>query len=588
MAFDADAAYAQIKQLENSGQIALPVVQETVEIGIVDPKEGTFGWTVPTLVQTLLVPPHGEVRTNTYINTTVGVLATKAVDLRLKFGVIPQSRRPVVEERRVARAAARAPVGGAVGPLTEWNGGVTISGYPTVSSTADEITIDVGGDCSTIIQDDPNLTPAVTRFLATITFLDHDPIDVSFFVLRPPVLGTGAFTIPALPMTIVYAPPQGKAAQNKQSYSDTATLTRTVTSALTTTTSTKTAQAYSASDLIGKASAAIASVVAVVGTGGTAGGATVVGALEQLGQAVFGPIKSENDSTAAALGQAKDELANVANVLAGFQPSTTSSDQVDVKTEDDHSVTLTFSSLSQYESEQGLGPGLGDRIVYMSNVKVVWMVIGGEVDIVILGYDGVAAQGVKDLLEEQQSLANGGTPNFGLDETTIKYLIGLDPLVAPSGPLHIATGAAIHPGPPVVGPPRFVPADPKGRQGTGTGPDGDIFEASFDTTTEQIETTTHTQTAVTDVKPAWIPVLFGVDENQETTTTTTYTTSETTDSKSEDKVTCTITLFSEGVDDPYDVKIFYDRTFGTYAILDASSPLLQGVYVGREAVAAPA
>ena len=84
------------------------------------------------------------------------------------------------------------------------------------------------------------------------------------------------------------------------------------------------------------------------------------------------------------------------------------------------------------------------------------------------------------------------------------------------------------------------------------------------------------------MKPGWINVLFGADDNVETTTTTTFTTTQTTDNKSEDKVTTTITLFSQGNNDPYDVKIFYDRTFGTYLIIDADSPLLQGVSVAEE------
>ena len=575
MAFDLDGLYSQLKELENSDLLAVPQVQDTVEVGVIDPKTGSFTWRVPTLDQQQVIPPNPAIgqKTNQFVNWTVGVVATQAVDLRLKFGVVPQPRQPVVETARVAG------VGGVVSPLSEWNGGVTVSGYPTVSSTADEITIDVGFACSAIVADDPDLTPAITKFVATINFLDHDPVDLYFFVLRPPVLGAGAFTIPALPMTIVYAPPQGKTAQNTQSYSDQETLTRTVSSSLTTGTSTKTVQAYSASDLFEKASAAIASVVAIVGTGGTAaGGASVVGALGELSQAVFGPIKSENDSVAAALGQAKTMVSNYFGLINQFAPSSSSSDQVQVTTEDDHSVTLSFSSLNEYESEQGLGPGVGDRIVYMRNVRVVWVAIAGEVNIVILGYDGIGANGVHDLLAEQVLLQSGGTASLGLDEETIAYLLGVDPLVAhaTTGRRPVAGAARIHLGPPVIGPPRFVPASPPGRNGTGTGPGGDSFVATFDTTVDDTHKTTRTTTTVTDVKPSWIPVLFGLADNQETTTTTTFTTTQATDDKKEDKVSCQVTLYSTGVDDPYDVKLFYDNTFGTYVILDTDSPLLQG------------
>ena len=158
MALDLDGAYAQIKALENTGQIAIPEPRETVPIGIIDPAAGTFSWSVPTIVQTLVIPPHPPVRTNTIINTTVGVVATTAVDLRLRFAVIPQQRQAVFESRRARRSArADAAAGSVISEL--WNGGVTISGYPTVSGTPNEITVDVGHDCSTIIQDVPNLTP---------------------------------------------------------------------------------------------------------------------------------------------------------------------------------------------------------------------------------------------------------------------------------------------------------------------------------------------------------------------------------------------------------------------------------------------
>ena len=62
----------------------------------------------------------------------------------------------------------------------------------------------------------------------------------------------------------------------------------------------------------------------------------------------------------------------------------------------------------------------------------------------------------------------------------------------------------------------------------------------------------------------------------------------TTDDHSDEKVTSTITLFSEGNDDPYDVKIFYDRSFKTYLVVDADSPLLQGVSLVSKEVAAAA
>jgi len=579
-------AYARIKNLENAGQITLPEPQDTVEVGTIDPRAGTFTWSVPTVVQTTVLPPLPPGKTNTIINVTVGVVATKAVDLRLKFVVIPQPlvNHPVAMSEKVATATGTASAVGVVdGFAGETNGGVTITEFPTVSSAANQITIDVGLVCSTIIPNEATTTsPPVSNFGVTINFPGHDPITARFFILRPPVVGMGVFTIPALPMTIVYAPPQGKLLKNSATYSDTETLTRTVSSSITTTKNTKTAQAYSVGDLIGKVAAAIGTVAAVVGTGGAgaAGGASVAGALSQLGAALFGPIKEENDSTADGTKQLQSELSLVSNILTAVDSSTTS-DAGTVATQNDHSLTLTLSSMSQYGSESALGPGVGDRIVYMSNVKVVWMVVNGEVGINVLGFDGIGANAVQDLVREQHSLANGGQPALGLDARTIKSLLSQDPLVPTK------TSVVGHFGPPLVGPPRFVPARIPGRSGSGTGPGGDVIQESFDSATEDKQTTTSSQTTITDAKPGWAAVVFG-GENVETTTTTTFTMSQSIDNKMDDKITSTITVFSAGFDDPYDVKIFYDHTFGTYAILNSDSPLLQGITViNQESDASP-
>jgi excinuclease ABC subunit C len=83
-------------------------------------------------------------------------------------------------------------------------------------------------------------------------------------ILRPPVLGVGAFTIPALPITLIYAPPQGKQNKNTASYTDTFTLTRALTSSMTYSKNTKTIQAYTAGDILSKIESAISSVATLV------------------------------------------------------------------------------------------------------------------------------------------------------------------------------------------------------------------------------------------------------------------------------------------------------------------------------------
>jgi hypothetical protein len=594
-------AYAQIKQLENSGQITLPETQDTVVMGTIDPKAGTFSWSQPTVVQTTVIPPGPGQKTNTIINVTMGVVGTKAVDLLLKFNVIPQqlqiANAPLAMSREtltklaptaatasaveptkaapaaaanVAEAAAVTITG--VGVVGETNGGVTITGFPTVSSAANEITVDAGLVCSTITGS-RNVTPPVSSFSLAINIPGHPAIDIQFFILRPPVVGMGAFTIPALPMTIVYAPPQGKLLKNTMTYADTETLTRTVTSAVTTSNNTKTAQAYTAADLISKVAGAITAVVAVVGTGGAgaAGGASVAGAMSELGSALFGGAQTANDSAADAAKQVSSELSLVSTVLTAVDTSTSSGNGT-LTVENDNTLTLALSFLNQWSSDSALGPGVGDRIVYMTNMKVVWVAVNGEVGIHILGFDGFGANAVQDLQQELHSITTGGASVLGLDADTIRSLLSQDPLVN-SG----SVAGAVRVGPPLIGPPRFLPAQPPGRTGTGSSTtQGDLFQASFDATSETKSVTTNSQTTITDAKPGWVSVLFGGD-NVETTTTATFTTSQTTDDKTEDKIVSSITLFSEGLGDQYDVKIFYDCTFGTYTVVNSNSSVLQGV-----------
>jgi len=589
-------AYAQIKTLENNGQITLPTTQDTVTVGTIDPKAGTFTWTVPTLTRTTVIPPVPPGKTNTIINQTVGVVATKAVDLRLRFAVIP-IRTQLTNEPVMAMAAAPAGGGtpsagggaatartalkvnpvniGVIGGLTnESNGGTTISGFPTVASAADQIVVDAGLVCSQYLPEAINITPRVSTIDVTISIPGKPDIHVPMFVLRPPVVGMGVFTIPALPMTIVYAPPQGKQLKNTATYADTVTLTRTVTSAITQSTNTKTVQAYSPADLIGKVAGAITAVAAVVGTGGAgaAGGASVAGALSELGAALFGPAKYANDSTADATKQISSELSLVSNILTAVDGSGPPSSTGILTVENDHSLQIATSTMSQYMSDAGLGSGPGDRIIYLSNVKAFWAAANGEVGIAVIGSDGPGANAMQDLQQELQSLNAGNAPRLGLDAATIQSLLNQDPLTAAHRPIQ----SILHP--PLIGPPRFVPADPPERKGSGTGPMGDQFQVTLDTTTEDKTVNTSTTTNVTDMKPGWAAVLFGAD-NTETTTTTTFTTSQTTDLKTEEKIVSTVTMFSQGPDDPYDIKIFYDTTFKTYVIVDANSPTLQGVNV---------
>jgi hypothetical protein len=202
------------------------------------------------------------------------------------------------------------------------------------------------------------------------------------------------------------------------------------------------------------------------------------------------------------------------------------------------------------------------------------MAVDGAVGIVVLGYAGSASNSVNDLVEERQRLEAGEAGTLGLEIAAIDTLLAQDPMAPPARRM---VSSALRPA--AIAPPRFVAADPAERSGTSTGPSGDQFSVTYDSTVEDKQVTTTSHAHVTDVKPGWLGVVFGGDDNVETTTSTTFTMSHTVDTKDEVKLTSTVTFFSQGLDDKYDAKNFYDYTFGTYAYVPPDSPFLQGASV---------
>ena len=473
------------------------------------------------------------------------------------------------------------PAGLTGGLLAETNGGVTIGGFPTVASAAEFITVDAGLVCS-VATNDPYQTPPVSSFPLTINIPGHDSIDIQVFILRPPIVGIGAFTIPALPVTIVYAPPQGRQAKNSVNYSDTESLTRTVQTTVSTNTQTKSMQAYSAEDIIGKLAGAVGATLAVVGTGGgAAGGASVLGAMEMLGEALVGKAKEDVGVISETAKEIQSRLSLLSTIVTGFDGSPKTTDGESITTQQDQSVSLSVSTMAAFGAQAMFGPGVGDRIVYMKDVKCLWSAVNGEVAICVLGFAGPGANSAHDLLAEQRSLAAQNPPQLDLSPGTIRDLLRLDPLVRTEAIEGIEVGPALGPSP--IVPPRFLPADPPGHSGSGTSSDGDVWAVTVDTIEDTKDTTVSSQTTITDDKPGWLDVMFG-DDNVETVTTTVLTMSQSTDVKAESKLTLTIKLFSVDETDSYNIKCFHDRLFDGYVLLDHNSPLLQGLVSEEPAV----
>jgi hypothetical protein len=550
-----DKAYAALKELENSGQLTFPEPQDTVVVGTVDPSAGTFTWAVPTMSQTMTTPPPPGGRTNQVTNLTVGVVATNAVDLLLSFNVAPAL--PV-----------NAPP-------------VTITGvdptdvFPTVTSAADQIVIDAGLAVSTaiIVESQTQPEPAISRFDLAISIPGQPVIPVSVFILRPPVLGIGAFTIEAMPVGVIYAPPQESSNQNFATFTQSQSVSRTVTTAISNGSSTKTTPAYTAADLISKAAGAITAVAAVVGTGGAAGvgGASVVGALTEFVTAIGGGAQAANDDTASATQALTGNLNLVSGILSGLDtsPQITSSDSLTV--ESDNSITLQHTEQTSYKTTPGKGPGIGDRIEYLYNVRAIWMVVNGEVGIHVLGAYATVADGADSLIAEKRNLESGGQPTLSPPLTLdgINTVLAADVMVdAPSSRFPVTTGTGNEVQPARVAGPRFLQANPPVASGTDADPD--TIGVTVAKLTDDRQVTTTTNQTISDLKPGWAAVILGAD-NTDTTTTATLTTTQTVDVNTNNTTISTLTMFGS-----YNIVLYTDTLYSTYAALDPDSPLLQG------------
>ena len=57
MSLTIDDAYSQIKNLEQTGQLDLPVTYDTVLVGTINAANGDFTYSVESLTQTYINPP---------------------------------------------------------------------------------------------------------------------------------------------------------------------------------------------------------------------------------------------------------------------------------------------------------------------------------------------------------------------------------------------------------------------------------------------------------------------------------------------------------------------------------------------------
>ncbi len=570
-------AYAKIKALENDAQLPLNAPTDAIVVGSVDARSGAFTFAVPTMRQTISEQPQGG-RPSGPIELTVGIVATNCVNLTLIFDVTnAQWDNASTDGHRVVRHGGIG--GGGIGGAGS-TGDVTISGFPTSGTHGSRIYLNAGLSASSMLNSQ-NVTPPVENFSIGITV--HGQLTYQHIViLRPPVLGVGAFTIPALPVAIIFAPPQGQLGKNSNTFQDKSAVSTTTTVSFVKQTDKKTAQAYTQAELAGKVANLLAQIAAMIA--GFSGLETTSGGSPMLINVISGPpgggtltgVDEQSQGKSATLGDTLKAFGSgfalAADILDGFTDANNSSDTSSIITQTNNTMTISMTYTDNYGTEAGKGPGVGDRFLYLEDVRAIWANINGQVGVIVMGYKGVGAWSGDALSADLKALASGGTATSGLDANTIQLLLDLDPyyLVPP-----VRNIGSVNPGPPLLGLPRFTPMNPLNRNGAGTTANGDSFSLANETITDKSTTNTSKTINVTDAKPGWINVLMGEDD-VETNTTVTVTNTVTSDQKTDETITNTITMMSTGAGDRYNINLYFDNFSQTLVPVSPDSPVLQG------------
>ena len=345
----------------------------------------------------------------------------------------------------------------------------------------------------------------------------------------------GAFTIPVIPVAIVYAPPADSQQKSTATYGTTDTVGTTVSWDL----STDSSQTVEPGFTDGSAFRAFLSVVSTAL--GVAGGAIS----DKAGLDAANAGKDQALINAAAdeknIGQADTSASKDLTSLSALFPSEVINDQQGTVEDNAGSLTLTYTQASTLgTSAKGGGPGVGDNIIFYKNVRVAWAYNGGSWLLCPFGWTIVTVTAATF----QNQLAQ-----VGISSEDQQLLLSLDPFVA---------------GGPFVTPPSDRFTIPPGIAETSIEYGGGATYDQKYTVTRDTKTTTTTKTYTTDTstwEPGTLLRMFGLGTQKSQTTTTV---TNAVGSEVSDTVTLDANLVS-GLGDVFAVSIWYDNLFGTLA-----------------------
>lgn len=376
-------------------------------------------------------------------------------------------------------------------------------------------------------------------------------------IQRVPKVGLGLASVPIVPLAVVYDGPVDANKQNTMTYSQSNTSGTTV-------------------QINFSRSSTTPGPAEVPGGYGTL--MTFKGVLRSVGNIASGVDEKTPGVTliAGALSISAPELAavivgggKVLSVVAGLlgSASATNTDTMTNATQTTRGVQYT--TTNTYTLNQHLGPGDGDKIVFIRGAKLIVVVKGGVPTTAKLFDSGIQALTVFFLKQRlatlKQRLATltsdtQGDAQTGLDKATITALLKLDP--------QAVNGVS-------------APLDPKRYKSMGTyGVNGGQDTYSFSCTLTRADSTAMTQTTVhaeNYTSGMFASLGSGVTEDKSTQVTVSNMTTNTSNASTTQTITAT---FNAGPSEYYVVEAYYDNVFGTvlFRKLDmAQQSLVTGV-----------
>jgi hypothetical protein len=371
-------------------------------------------------------------------------------------------------------------------------------------------------------------------------------------VVRPPIIGAGAFTIPAIPIAFVYEPPQDKNKRNTASYSQMKSVGTTVRMGFSEEKSTTTATQATHFQ----------------------GAMAAKSALNKIGD-VCEKIPNPYVQAAGA----------VIKLIAGGLGDTSANETKGTKVTTDKALQLSTSQTDIYQTGAHEGPGRGDRILYLTKPRLMWVASGapGGLGVTLLGHEGISSVTVGFLQDNVKGIA-------GLNEKTIRAMLKLNPFMR--------WNSSANPRLAIRGKGGIGPADLSDTPSLNIGDITKIvldeerfrFVEHYEINGGQNTHIFHTEiqqsdlkanadftTNIEDYRKGWLSFI-GLGVTEDTTYKTTVSHSASQEINQGSAVECRVELFA-AADEFYGMDAYYDSVFGTFAFMksDLGDEYLSGV-----------